>query len=550
MPRSVRLPGSIAQLAVALAIIVTGCGHTGPASTAPTLDDRPNILLIVADDLGYTDTGAFGGDIRTPNIDRLAAEGILFTNFHTSPLCAPTRAMLLTGNNNHVAGMGRQSPDSALARVHGYEGYLSDRVAPFPRLLRAAGYHTYSTGKWHLGNAREQSPVAAGFERSYQLTHGAANHFNSVGFFEGGSLYREDGEEVEYPAGTYTTELFTDRLIGFIEAQLDDGRPFLAFAAYTTPHWPLQVPDEWLDRYRGRYDDGYDRLRERNFERQKAAGILPPQATLPPRNEAIAPWESLDAEQRRIEARKMELYAAMVENLDHHIGRVIDRLEARGVYDNTLIVFMSDNGAASEDFYNAGAFVDYVRQHYDNSYENMGRPTSFVSYGAAWAQAGAAPFSYYKSYTRQGGIAAQLIIAGPTVARRGSISRAYATVMDLAPTFLELGRARYPDDGSVRPMEGESMVPLLEGRTEAVHGADYVTTLFHGGRAFVRRGPWKLVTLDPPFDESAFELFNVDADPGETTNLVNRHPEIHRELLELWRTERARLGIVLPREIR
>jgi arylsulfatase len=246
----------------------------------------------------------------------------------------------------------------------------------------------------------------------------------------------------------------------------------------------------------------------------------------------------------------MELYAAMVENLDHHIGRLIDRLKERGVYDNTLIVFMSDNGAGAEDFYHTGPFVDYIQARYDNSYENMGRPTSWISYGPQWAEAGSAPFSRYKAYTREGGIAAPLIIVGPMVAQRGSISRAYATVMDIAPTFLELAGAGYPDDDSVRPMEGESMVALLAGGAPTVHDADYVTTLLHGERAFIRRGPWKLVTLDPPFDESAFELFNVDDDPGETTNLAHAHPDIHRELLELWRTERARLGIVLPQEIR
>jgi arylsulfatase len=272
---------------------------------------------------------------------------------------------------------------------------------------------------------------------------------------------------------------------------------------------------------------------------------------LPPRNDAIMPWSSLDAEQRRIEARKMELNAAKVENLDHHIGRLIDRLKQRGVYDNTLIVFMSDNGAAgSEDFYNTGPFVEYIRAHYDNSYENMGRPTSWVSYGPQWAQAGAAGFSRYKMYTREGGIAAQMIIAGPHVAQRGSISRAYATVMDLAPTFIQLAGATYPDERPVRPMEGESMAPLLAGEAAVVHDADYVTTLFHAGRAFVRRGPWKLVTLDPPFDEAAFELFNVEDDPGETTNLADTRPDIHSQLIALWRSERARLGIVLPQEIR
>lgn len=552
MPRFASRSRPSASVAVVLALVFTltvGCQGEGPAPDGlQGKDERPNILLIVADDLGYADIGAYGSRIRTPYVDRLAAEGILFTHFHTAPMCAPTRAMLLTGNNNHVAGMGIQSPPTTLAGIPGYEGYLPERVAPFPRLLRQAGYHTYSTGKWHLGNAREQSPPAAGFERSYQLTHGAANHFNSVGFFEGGSLYREDGEEVEYPAGTYTTELFTDRLIEFIDSRIDDGLPFFAFAAYTSPHWPLQVPDGWLDLYRGEYDDGYDALRGRNFEALKASGIVSPDSRLPPRNEAIPPWEDLDAEERRIEARKMELYAAMVENLDHHVGRLMEHLEARGVYENTLIVFMSDNGAAAEDFYYIGPFVEYLQAHYDNSYENMGKPDSWVSYGAQWAEAGSAPFSRHKTYTRQGGIVSPMIIAGPGVVHRGAVNHAYVTVMDLAPTFLELGGATYPDDGPVRPMEGGSMVALLAGEAPTVHAGDHVTTLLHAGRAFVRRGRWKLTTLDPPFDESDFELFDLEADPGETTNLAQAHPDLFGEMLDLWRSERDRLGIVLPRE--
>ena len=542
------------DLAVPLATLLLGAVLARPAAAQADAtgadgrrDERPNILLVVADDLGYADLGSYGSDIRTPNLDRLADEGLRFTRFHTAPMCAPTRAMLLTGNNNHVAGMGQQSPPAWLASTPGYEGYLSDRVAPFPRLLRDAGYHTYSVGKWHLGDTWEQAPPAAGFERSYQLTHGAGNHFNSVGFFEGGSLYRQDGEEVEYPAGTYTTELFTDRLIGFIEEGLGDGRPFFAFAAYTSPHWPLQVPDGWLDLYRGRYDEGYDALRARNFEALKAAGIIPRESLLPPRNDAVPPWETLDAEARRVEAREMELYAAMVENLDHHVGRLLDHLRARGVYDNTLVVFMSDNGAGAEDFYSAGPFVDYIQGHYDNAYENMGKPDSWVSYGPAWAEAGSAPFARYKGYTREGGIVAPMIVAGPRVVHRGGISHAYATVMDLAPTFLEVAGAAYPDDGSVRPMEGASMAALLSGGASDVHADGYVTALLHGGRAYVRRGRWKLTTLEPPFDEAGFELFDLDADPGETRDLAADRPEIFREMVELWRSERERLGIVVPR---
>jgi arylsulfatase len=519
------------------------------ASPTPP-DSRPNILLIVADDLGYGDLGAYGSDIRTPNIDALAREGILFTQFHTSPLCAPTRAMLLSGNNNHVAGVGRMNAAGPV-QVHlpGYETHLSDRIAPLPQLLRDAGYHTYTTGKWHLGNEEEHGPTEAGFERSFNLMHGGANHFNSVGFGEGVSLYREDGRQVPWPDGAYATELYTDRLIEFIDTAPEDGRPFFALAAFTSPHWPLQVPDEDLDLYAGRYEEGYDRLREERFASLKAAHIIPEDSELPLRNPDITPWDDLTPEQQRDESRKMQLYAAMVENLDRHVGRLIDHLKTSGLYENTLIVFMSDNGAAGEDFFYFGGFRTFLQANYDNSYENMGRPTSFVSYGPQWAEAGSAPFSRYKGYAREGGIVAPMIIAGAGVSSHGTIDRSYVTVMDIAPTLLQVAGATYPADGSVQPMLGETMVPLLSGAASAVHDSSYVTTLYHGGHAFIRQGRWKLVNLEAPFAESEFQLFDMEADPGETTDLASVERERFMAMLRLWSEERVKLGIVLPSDL-
>jgi arylsulfatase len=511
---------------------------------------RPNILLIVADDLGYADLGAYGSDIRTPNIDALAAEGMLFTQFHTAPMCAPTRAMLLSGNNNHVAGMAGQHRNGILGHPFpGYEASLSDRIAPLPRVLRDAGYHTYTVGKWHLGTDAETSPTAAGFTRAFSLLQGAGNHWDSIGFENGPTTYWADGDFAEYPDGEYSTTVYTDRLIEFIDSNKDSDEPFFAFAAYTSPHWPLQVPDDYLDLYAGQYADGYDQLRERNFESLKAAGIVPADAQLPPRNDGITPWDTLSAEDQRRESRKMELYAAMVHNLDDHVGRLIDYLKSIDRYDDTLIVFMSDNGAAGEDFYNRGPFVDYVREHYDNAYTTMGTRVSFVSYDYKWAEAGSAPFSRTKTYTRQGGIVAPMIMSGPGVAGLGSIERSYVTVMDLAPTFIEIAGARYPDDETVRPMLGESMTTFLAGKADRVHDEDYVTTLYHRGRAYLRQGPWKIVTLDRPFAESDFELFNVATDPGETMNLAEAQPEKYAELIELWQSERRQLGIVLPEDL-
>lgn len=433
-------------LAVLLIVLLAACGQRpgDPASTDHAVA-RSNILLIVADDLGYADLGACGSRIQTPNIDALAANGILFTQFHTAPMCAPTRAMLLSGNNNHVAGMARQSHDElAGVEVMGYENSLSDRIVPFPRLLQDSGYHTYTVGKWHLGLDADKSPHAAGFSRSFNLLDGAGTHFDAVGFFEGGSTFRLDENIADYPVGRYSTEVYTDRLIDFIDENKNDGRPFFAFAAYTAPHWPLQVPDEYLDIYAGYYDDGYDALREDRFESLKEAGIIPQESELPPRNDAITPWQDLSAEQQRRESRKMELYAAMVDNLDDHVGRLVDYLQASDLYDNTLIIFMSDNGAAGEDFYQKGRFSDYLQANFDNAYEKMGTPDSFVSYGDPWAEAGSAPFQRRKRYTREGGIVAPMIIAGSGVGAQNVIDSTYLHVMDLAPTFLEIAGAQYP----------------------------------------------------------------------------------------------------------
>jgi arylsulfatase len=513
-------------------------------------DPRPNILLIVADDLGYADLGIFGSSIRTPHIDALAREGIRFSQFRTAPLCAPTRAMLLSGNNNHVAGMARQHPKPPLKGDQaGYEGHLSDRVAPFPRLLREAGYHTYMVGKWHLGETEAHSPQSAGFERSFGLVEGAASHFDGRGFENAASIYREDGVLTEWPEGAYSTALYTDRLIAYIEAQRSDGRPFFAYAAYTSPHWPLQVPREERDRYAGQYDAGYDVQRARNFAALQEAGMISPQARLRPRNPNVRPWAELDAETRRREARKMELYAAMVENLDGHIGRLLDYLKRNGLHENTLIVFMGDNGADGIDFYDRGPYVDYLRDHYPNRFEEWGGPDSWVSYDYPWAEASSAPFKRYKSYASEGGIAAPLVIAGKGVAARDRISHSYLTVMDLAPTFIDLAAARYPDDGSVAPMLGESLRPLLSGRSDEAHAPDYVTVLEHRNQALVRQGHWKLTAVDPPFEETDFALYDLASDPGETTDLSTQFPEKRSELLEIWRQRRLALGIVLPEDL-
>lgn len=512
-------------------------------------DPRPNILLLVADDLGYADLGCYGGDIRTPNIDKLASRGQLFTQFHTAPSCAPTRAMLLTGNNNHVAGMGRQGGPSGPweASQPGYEGFLSDRVIPFPQLLQDAGYHTYTAGKWHLGLKPEHSPQAKGFERSFSLLQGASNHFNNIGLVatDSTSLYSADGKLVDYPKGRYATEVYTDKLIEFIKGG-KDGKPFFAFAAYTSPHWPLQAPPS-NDRYRGNYDMGYDSLRAMRFRSLKRAGIISKNYVLPPRLASVKPWTSLSSNEKKVESRKMELYAAMVDNLDEQIGRLLDVLEKEGLGTNTLIFFMSDNGAAAEDFFVQKPYADFIAPRYDNRYENMGATNSFVSYGPAWATAGAAAFSYHKGFATEGGTVAPMIISG--TAMRPAIRHAYITVMDLAPTFLELAGATYPGKrgtDKTQPLLGTSMVSFLKEAKDQLHDSTYVSGFWSGGNVSFRRGRWKLVNTERPYREDKLRLIDVSNDPGEVNDLSASRPATHKAMLDAWKKYVVDHDIRLP----
>ncbi|MFK5974858.1 MAG: arylsulfatase [Flavobacteriaceae bacterium] len=451
---------------------------------------RPNILLLVADDLGYADLGCYGGDIETPNIDNLAALGIRFSRFHTSPLCAPTRAMLLSGTDNHIAGMGIQSNQNT---GFGYEGKLTDRIVTIPALLRANGYHTYMAGKWHLGRDSLSNPFSKGFERSFVNIRGAGNHYDDQGLFEEDPItpYFEDGKPATWNKGDYSTDFYTDKLIEYIDLNKDDKKPFFCFAAYTSPHWPLQVDEKYWKKYEGRYDDGYEKLKERRLESLKKAGMIPKDAVLPPNHEKVIPWDSLSLDEKKKESRKMELYAGMVDNLDYNIGRIIQHLKDIGQFENTLIVFMSDNGAAAEDFYYHPSLGPFIREHFNDDYETMGQPNSFISYGPQWAEAGSSPFRHYKGLTTQGGINAPMIIAGPNIERKNEIHDEFVTLMDLAPTFYEVAQATYPEKfegNEIYPLKGNSLMPFVSGKSNQIHSSEYVFGLEHNNLAMIRKG--------------------------------------------------------------
>jgi arylsulfatase A-like enzyme len=507
-----------------------------------------NILLIMADDLGYADLGSFGGDISTPNLDQLTKEGIRFSRFHTAPFCAVSRAMLLSGNFNHVAGMGSQD---LVTGVPGYEGKLSDRIIPVPELLRSAGYHTYMAGKWHLGGMEGANPADKGFEKSFVTIEGGANHYSGRGIFTDApiSVYTENGERANWPEDAYSTDFYTDKLISYINADRKDGQPFFVFAAYTSPHWPLQVDSTYWKKYEGRYDAGYEVIREKRMESLIKAGMIPSTAKTPPLHPRVKPWDSLSPEEQKKEARKMELYAGMVENLDYNIGRLISNLKEIGQYENTLIVFLADNGAAAEDFYYHDYFGPFIQENYSDRFEDMGKENSFISYGPQWAEAGASPFKYYKGYTTEGGMNAPMIISGPGVSSQNQIDDQFLSIIDLAPTFYELAGITYPKTWrgkAIAGLAGSSLLPALKGNPKPVHDSTYVFGLEHQGRAMLRQGHWKLLNLESPFDVKNFTLHDLEKDISEQQDLKDTYPEKYKELLREWEKFSKQVGVVIP----
>ncbi|MGV8878248.1 MAG: arylsulfatase [Sphingobacteriaceae bacterium] len=511
----------------------------------------PNIVLILVDDLGYSDVGCFGSEIATPNINALAKHGQIFTNFYTAATCSPSRAMLLTGTDNHIAGLGNMAEhvNNFPKQIGhpGYEGFLNNKVVSIAQLMKDAGYHTYISGKWHLGLTPEQSPSAKGFERSFTLLNAASNHF----YPENETSFWEDGKYAAYPGGQYSTNLYTDKLLRFIQQDHGDRKPFFLYAAYTAPHWPLQAPPEYIEKYHGKYDIGYDSLRILRFNALKEKGFIAEGVTLPQlpavkgslyhiTKEPLLPWKDLGKDQQRIEARKMEIYAGMIDNLDYNIGRLVQYLKDIGEYENTLFVFLSDNGPDAFEF---NETPDKL-----NPYPYMGTSKSYTAYGPQWAHASSAVNSFYKGYSSEGGIHTPMIIKMPFQEEGGTITNAFTTIMDLAPTFLEVAGAKYPSTyqgNKITPYKGSSMIPLLDGKKKYVHDEKYVMGWELFGRCAVRKGKWKITKIESPFGKDVFQLFDIQKDPTESNDLSKQYPKKYSEMLDYWKDYVTENGVIM-----
>ena len=548
-----------ALLRVALGVYAIGAASLSAAASQENIGStkaasaRPNVLLIVADDLGYSDLGAFGGEIPTPNLDQLANQGMLLTNHYVTPTCSPTRAALMSGTDNHVSGLGTMAEylprAPKLQGQPGYEGFLNDRVYWLPEVLRDAGYHTYMAGKWHLGREPEHWPVARGFEKSFALINGGGSHFAPVPdkpIFADRAQFVENDQPAQLPSDFYSSKSFTDKLIQYIKQNHGDGKPFFAWAAYTAPHWPLHAPDEDIAKFKGHYDAGYEAIRAARLERQRELGLIAedvkPNLGLP-KSKGYPSWDMLTADEQANEARRMEVYAAMVHNMDRHVGRLIQTLKDLGEYDNTLVIFMSDNGAEpSDSFFPA-------TEHTNNSLDNLGRRLSNIGYGARWAEVSATPFRLFKGWTAEGGISSPAFVRLPGQNAPAEPIGVPTDVTDIAPTILDFAAIDLPAGNeykgrSVQPMSGVTLAPVLRGSaTQETLAKRVLAGELFGGR-YVRDGKWKLVSVMTPFAENNWELYNLEDDRSENHDLAAEHPEIVTRMVSLWNQYAAQNGVV------
>ena len=437
----------------------------------------------------------------------------------------------------------------------GYEGHLNERVITLAEVLRSNCYHTYMAGKWHLGHDPEYFPHARGFERSFSMLLGGASYwsdmFGMLAEQEEVAEYVVDDKRLEeLPKDFYATRSYTDYLIKMIRENNGDGKPFLAYLAFTSPHDPMHVPEPWLSKYHGNYNDGYEVLKAKRAAKAKQMGLVSNSAPMPDRYHMLKAWESLSKEQQALESRGMEIYAGMVNNMDYHYGRVVNFLKDIGEYENTIVIFLSDNGPNpwySEDY--PGNLGSNWFKQFDNSIDNLGHPMSHYAYGMGWGSASAGPLDLFKMTVAEGGIRVPLLIAGPGV-KGGRQIDSFSYVWDVMPTILELAGISHPEQYQGRQVErmlGKSLKGVLNGSTQTVYAEkDLVGGEMVNGK-WMRHGNYKAVSVAPPYGTGAWKLYNVVDDPGETRDLAKEQPEILKKLQGAWDQYAKDVGVILSK---
>lgn len=557
------LPSSFgpARLATRLALLLGAFAILGATARAETRASRPNIVLILADDLGYSDLGCFGSEISTPNIDRLAAGGLQMTQFYTTPRCCPTRAALLTGVYPQQAGIGGMMEDRGLP---GYRGELSHNCLTIAEELRRANYHTSMVGKWHVSHIHFEGktqlnfesnvpfwdyqdgwPLQRGFQDYFGTIHGVCSHFDPFSLVRGNTPIRAEGTNFYY------TDVITDHAVADIEKNADDDQPFFLYVAYTAPHWPLQAPEADIEKNRQCYLVGWDVIRTNRYQRQIKLGLIDKSWPLSPRDPRVVPWEKV--RDKAWEANRMATYAAMVEHLDDGVGRIVAALKAAHIDQNTLVLFLSDNGACAEIV--EPGWYDVPSRTRDGQPVKVGNANHTVfagpndvwqSYGIPWANVSDTPFLLYKHFTHEGGISTPFIARWPAVIKdHGRKTREVGHVTDIMATLVDVAGAQHPDEVDGRPilpLEGESLLPIFAGRTRpSLHPIFWE----HEGNRAVRQGPWKLVARH----NQPWELYNVETDRTEHHNLAAQEPERVQAMAALYDAWAKRCHVVPPEQL-
>jgi arylsulfatase A-like enzyme len=505
---------------------------------------RPNFVLILVDDAALMDFSSYGGEARTPNIDRLARAGALFTHYRTSPLCAPSRAMLLTGIDNHLNGVAT-IPEVLPPEHAGKPGYglrLEPDAITVAERLRRAGYRTYMTGKWHLGSGKGELPPSHGFQKSFALDASGADNWEQKPYmpYYDTAPWFEDGEPATLPPDFYSSEFIVDRMIDYL-ADEDANTPFFAYVAFQAVHIPVQAPRAYTAHYGAVYDKGWDSIREARWQRAQAMGLIPEGAPLAAKPAGLREWKTLPGPERRLLAKSMAVNAGMIEAMDHHIGRLIAYLDTRGVLQNTVFVVTSDNGPEPNEPINQRGFPLWMRMNgYDQNLDRLGEKGSFVSIGPEWATAAATPHSLFKFYASEGGLRVPFIMSGPGIAAQPRVSAA-AFVTDVAPTLLDI--AGIQGTGG-RAMTGRSLWPVLSGAADHIYSQDTPIGMEVSGNAALYRGDFKLVRNLPPYGDGTWKLYNLADDPGETRDLGTAEAARVQSMLADYQAYAKSMGVL------
>lgn len=552
--RDVRVEATLTRLVRPLALALSALCWLAAAARAetPQPTSRPNIVVILFDDVALMDLGAYGGEARTPHIDRLAREGALFRNHHTSPLCSPSRAMLLTGLDSHETGVStiEEVLPAAQKNRKGYSLRLEEGVLTIADHLKAAGYRTLMAGKWHLGHGEGDLPSSHGFDRSLALDASGADNWAAKPYmpYYKDAPWFEDGRPVQLPDSFYSSELLVDRLIGYMGETPPGSAPLFAYLSLQAVHIPVQAPASFTRSYAGRFDAGWEALREARWTRAKETGLIPQNAPLAPLPEGLRAWSDLSAEERAIYARSMEVYSGMLEAADHHIGRLIEAIEARGDLDNTLFVITSDNGPEPSNPVNAHGMDLWMKlNNYHWRLEDLGGPGSLAFVGPEWAASLSSPGSMFKFLASQGGLHVPLILSGPGVGPDLRIAER-SFVSDVTPTLLDLaGVAPLRPAGAI-PIRGLSLKGLLTP-PDAAGGAPIAIperglgVEVSGNSAFFR-GDYKIVRNMPVWGDGTWRLYNLALDPGETRDLAGEEPDVFASMLKGYETYAAEVGVL------